>query len=235
MKKYKKELILILLILIDTIIIIDVFKEKNIKVNYKEISIIEKTLNKIDLYDINKIMIVAHPDDESIWGGSHLLNDSYLVVCITCGIDENRNKEFNNAMNKTNDPYITLGYPDKTDGKRDDWKSSYDNIEKDIKEIIDYKNWNGIVTHNPDGEYGHEHHKMTSEIVTNVSNTKKIYYFSKYYSKEDTKDDKKLTDKELLEKEQLLKIYSSQAAIINNHYHVVPYENFITYEEWNIN
>ena len=29
------------------------------------------------------LMIVAHPDDETIWGGSHLLKGHYLVVCLT--------------------------------------------------------------------------------------------------------------------------------------------------------
>lgn len=29
------------------------------------------------------LMIVAHPDDETIWGGSHLINGNYTVLCIT--------------------------------------------------------------------------------------------------------------------------------------------------------
>ena len=39
-------------------------------------------------------MIVAHPDDEMLWGGAHLLNGNYLVVCITCGRSKTRDKEF---------------------------------------------------------------------------------------------------------------------------------------------
>lgn len=31
------------------------------------------------------LMIVAHPDDETIWGGSHLINGNYTVLCITNG------------------------------------------------------------------------------------------------------------------------------------------------------
>lgn len=30
-------------------------------------------------------MIVAHPDDETLWGGSHLIDDNYLVVCMSNG------------------------------------------------------------------------------------------------------------------------------------------------------
>lgn len=29
----------------------------------------------------DKLMIVAHPDDEVLWGGGHLYDKGYLVVC----------------------------------------------------------------------------------------------------------------------------------------------------------
>ena len=41
-----------------------------------------------------KLMIVAHPDDEVIWGCGHLMSGDYLVVCITNGKNEVRAKEF---------------------------------------------------------------------------------------------------------------------------------------------
>ena len=28
------------------------------------------------------LMIVAHPDDETLWGGAHLIEDNYYVVCV---------------------------------------------------------------------------------------------------------------------------------------------------------
>jgi hypothetical protein len=66
----------------------------------------------------DKLMIVAHPDDEMIWGGSHLIDDDYQVVCITCGKSPIRNKEFKEAIGETNDKFIMLGYPDKCHDKR---------------------------------------------------------------------------------------------------------------------
>lgn len=36
------------------------------------------------------LMIVAHPDDETIWGGSHLINGNYTVLCITNGNKKKR-------------------------------------------------------------------------------------------------------------------------------------------------
>lgn len=46
------------------------------------------------------LMIVAHPDDETIWGGSHLINGNYTVLCITNGNNKKRKKEFMNVMEK---------------------------------------------------------------------------------------------------------------------------------------
>lgn len=37
------------------------------------------------LDDYDSLMVVAHPDDETIWGGAHLLKGKYVVVCITNG------------------------------------------------------------------------------------------------------------------------------------------------------
>lgn len=36
------------------------------------------------------LMIVAHPDDETIWGGSHLTHGNYTVLCITNGNNKKR-------------------------------------------------------------------------------------------------------------------------------------------------
>ena len=41
----------------------------------------QKDFDQIDYKESQKLMIVAHPDDETIWGGSHLLEGNYLVVC----------------------------------------------------------------------------------------------------------------------------------------------------------
>ena len=88
---------------------------------------------------IDKLMIVAHPDDESFWGGAHLLEDDYLVVCITCGPVKRRVEEFKKAMAITKDEYIMLGYPDVTKGKRDDWSKVHEKIKADLDKIINYK------------------------------------------------------------------------------------------------
>ncbi len=195
---------------------------------------VDKNIEHVNVENINKLMIVAHPDDDFIWGGSHLIDDDYLVVCVTCGVKRNRVLEFQRAMEKTGEKYIMLGYPDKTKGERDNWDTVYDAIIQDLEKIIHYKNWKLIVTHNPDGEYGHIHHKMTSKIVTTLSSKDKLMYFGKYYSKGNVPvDEKKISEENSKKKkEELIPIYASQGYSMDVFQHMFDYENWRTYYEW---
>lgn len=190
---------------------------------------VKKQLDSLDLEKVNNLMIVAHPDDETIWGGYHLLKDNYLVVCITCGNNKIRANEIKEALTYSNDKLIMLNFPDKVLGKRSDWKEEKEDIRKDIKKIIEYKNWDLIATHNPEGEYGHEHHKMTSKIVSKLYDGDSLYYFGKYYSKKNIeKIDKenKINENELTNKNKMIKVYKSQSFINDKFGHMYPYENW---------
>lgn len=187
----------------------------------------------------SSLMIVAHPDDETIWGGSHLLKGNYTVLCITNGNNKKRKAEFEQAMKKTHSKGIILTYPDKTNGQRDNWKTCKKQIQKEIKKEIDSKNWNQIVTHNPNGEYGHIHHKMVSKFVTNIlkkeHKTNKLMYFGKYTArknKENLKNEKRMTKKAYEKKMQVIQVYSSQKKVMQHLHHMLPYENWIAYKNW---
>lgn len=200
---------------------------------------IDKDFSKINLTKVNKVMFVAHPDDDALWGGDHLLKDGkeYLVVCITCGSVKKRVDEFTKVMNNTNSEYVILGFPDKTNGEKDNWETVKDDIKKDLKEILSLKDWDLVVTHNPEGEYGHIHHIMTNEIVTNLANKEKLMYFGKYYKKDILTDYKEqmteLSEEDYQKKYELLKDYKSQSNVVYDMFgHMIPYENWISYEEW---
>ena len=107
-------------------------------------------LDEIGLADCDSLMIVAHPDDETLWGGAHLLQGGYLVVCITNGDDPVRAGEFRTAVRGTGNIPLILSYPDKIGGKRSSWKFWEKDILADLTAIISYKQWNCIVTHNPE-------------------------------------------------------------------------------------
>lgn len=196
-----------------------------------------RDFDSLSLDNINKVMFVAHPDDEMLWGGEALIKDDYLVVCITCGVDKERVQEFKRVMKETGDEYLMLGYPDKTNGERDDWSSVREEITKDIEKILALKDWELVVTHNPFGEYGHIHHKMTSEIVTEVMiNMENLYYFGTYYSKKNIEtviDTMPSLPEEIVkQKIEILKLYKTQAFIMTTFDHMFEHENWISYTDW---
>ncbi len=230
--KFKIFLAFLLITTVATVTAISLFphKEKSefTKTDYKS----------LNLDGIDKLMVIAHPDDDILWGGSELIHEDYLVVCITCGSDERRKKEFETVMERTNDVYVMLGYPDKTKGERDNWDSVRDDIISDLENIYNLKKWNKILTHNKDGEYGHIHHKMTNTIVTDIVSKEDLYYFGKYHSKKELQEkeiDLPLLDEETLkEKEELLNLYQTQDKTIHETFsHMIKSENVISYEDWN--
>lgn len=196
-----------------------------------------KDYQSVDLTNINKLMIVAHPDDETLWGGGHLLEEDYLVVCITCGRSRTRANEFEKVMKETNDAYIMLGYKDAFFNMKSKWVNIKENIEKDIQDILNLKDWQVVVTHNPEGEYGHLHHILTSNIVTEVYHGDNLYYFGHYYHKNNISEviDEliPLNEKTFrIKKDILLKNYRSQFYPKNKHRQMMLYENWVKKSEW---
>ena len=198
----------------------------------------EETLLPLGITACNKLMIVAHPDDETIWGGGHLKEGGYLVVCITNGKNKERKREFLDAVEMSGNTALILGYPDKLFGERDDWEKVDSKITDDIGFIMSYKAWDLIVTHNPDGEYGHIHHKMTSEIVTKVYDRLKpqtaLYYFGQYHKAAEmpaqSDDFSPISEEQQDFKDRILECYESQKDTIEKFRHMLPYENWQEYQ-----
>lgn len=128
------------------------------------------------------LMIVAHPDDEILWGGKELLNEdyTYFVICLTNGNDIIRKKKFFYCLNLCKQYGIIFDYANCVNI----WNNN--NYQKDIENTINYflkeYNFNKIVTHNKYGEYGHEHHISVNNIVTKLileqKKEDKLYYFA---------------------------------------------------------
>ena len=193
-------------------------------------------INKVELDDVNKLMIVAHPDDDTIWGGEHLMKDKYLVVCLTNGDNKVRSKEFKNVMEALGQKYIILDYPDKVAGKRSNWNMLEKSLSKDIRLLLDYKDWEVVVTHNKEGEYGHKHHIATNRLVTRLTGDRdNLWYFGKYYKKTELEEMQKnnnvnypeeISSEFLKEKNEILKLYASQAKVVDHLGHMLPFENW---------
>ena len=186
-------------------------------------------LDALDLNGYDKVMFVAHPDDDLLWGGRHLIEDDYLVVCMTRGNDPVRSAEFKSVMEATGDKYLILSYPDKIGKRRSTWTFWKKDMEADIATILNYKDWTQVATHNPHGEYGHQHHQMTHELVekeykeTGCSGD--FYSFGKYYVNDKVPYDLEEMPKDLyIQKRKLASLYTSQRTTVRKMYHMLPYE-----------
>lgn len=215
--------------------------------NTVSIKNVTKKLNpasfKIDrqlVKQIKNVMIIAHPDDETLWAGDHIMKDRYLIICLTNGNNKIRKKEFEKAMELTGNYGIILNYPDNPKHVKNNWKKVKDPIRNDIDYVLNYKKWDSIVTHNPDGEYGHIQHKFTSMIVTNecvkLGLTGKLEYFGKFYKTNYLLNHTipgALDLQDAQAKENLMsEVYLSQGYAHRIFDHMVPYEKFIRYKDW---
>ena len=188
-------------------------------------------LDALDLDGYDKVMFVAHPDDDLLWGGRHLIEDDYFVVCMTRGNDPVRSAEFQAVMEATGDKYMILSYPDKIGKKRSDWKYWKTDMEADVARILSYKNWKLVASHNTDGEYGHSHHQMTHQIVEKeyqeTGCQAELYWFGKCYVNDKVPYDLEEMPKELYnQKRELAKLYASQRGTVRKMYHMLPYEHW---------
>ena len=202
--------------------------------------ITKEMLDELPLSDCTKLMVVAHPDDETLWGGAHLTEGGWFVVCLTNGYNEVRKNEFYEVMKESGNIGLILKYPDLVNGKRSDWATSKPQIAKDLDFLMKYKHWGMVATHNPNGEYGHIHHKMTSKLMTESYYKNcwgnNLYYFERYYSTRRMPaveaSLKKVPQSSVDKKVELLKIYKSQSHVVGEHMHLAPYEEWIRASEW---
>lgn len=149
-------------------------------------------------YKATKLMVIAHPDDELIFGGSELINNAsnYKVVCVSNPLDKSRVIEFEAVMNELGvSSWEILDYEDTLYPTQ-----TYQGIDK----IVNSRQWEKIVTHNPVGEYGHPQHKVIFDRVKSLVDD--FYVFGKSTDK--------LEEAVLNRKKELLKIYKSEQPII---------------------
>lgn len=124
---------------------------------------------------INAILVVAHPDDETIFCGGTILTYpewNWHIVCLTWDIsDDPRGIQFQKAMDFYKSygvnivSFQCLGKLDRelSEEEINDWKTSISRLN--LSPTI-------VMTHNIEGEYGHQHHKtvnkICNELFTNV-------------------------------------------------------------------
>jgi LmbE family N-acetylglucosaminyl deacetylase len=153
----------------------------------------------------SKLMIVAHPDDEILFGGAPLIQEKgWLVVCVTNGNHPVRSKEFERAMKAVGAEYEMWSYEDR-------WGGAFDrkDLKKDIRKLLAEKPVSKVVTHGLGGEYGHTQHIALSRLLHDIVK-ENLYVFEL--------SDRELEPAVLAKKLALLKYYKSQDLQDLDHY-----------------
>jgi len=136
------------------------------------------------------LVIVAHPDDETIWMGGTLLKNKnkwdITIISLCRKDDKDRAPKFKNVCKLYNAKCFISDLDDSEEGFFKD--VSLKEISEKIKQFIEGKSYDFIFTHGENGEYGHIRHIEVHNSVMEMLNkkqllAKKIFFFS--YSKDE--------------------------------------------------
>ena len=122
----------------------------------------------------NVAVIVAHPDDETLWaGGTILSNPSWkcCVVCLCRGSDTERAPKFYNAMEILNAEGIMGDLDDGTEQKPLNEKE----LQGLILQLLPKHHFDLVITHSPNGEYTrHLRHEEIGRAVAELWKSGKL-------------------------------------------------------------
>ena len=122
----------------------------------------------------NAAVIVAHPDDETLWAGGIILSHpewNWFIVSLCRRTDEDRSPRFFNALKILKSEGI-MGDLDDSPEQRPLQQSE---VEDAILKLLPSKHFDLIISHNPAGEYTrHLRHEEAGRAVINLWNTGKI-------------------------------------------------------------
>jgi LmbE family N-acetylglucosaminyl deacetylase len=119
-------------------------------------------------------VIVAHPDDETLWSGGTILSHpswQWFIVCLCRGSDNDRAPKFLKAMQILGSDGIMGDLDDGPEQKPLDKNE----LVHAILQLLPSMHFDLIISHNPNGEYTrHIRHEEISKAVIRLWHARKI-------------------------------------------------------------
>lgn len=120
------------------------------------------------------VLVVAHPDDETLWAGGTILSHpswKWFIVCLCRRSDTERATKFYKALQVLKSEGIMGDLDDGPEQKPLDEKV----VEGAILDLLPQKQFDLIISHNPSGEYTrHIRHEEAGKAVIKLWHTGKI-------------------------------------------------------------
>ncbi|MFH1290399.1 MAG: PIG-L family deacetylase [Nanoarchaeota archaeon] len=118
------------------------------------------------------LVIVAHPDDETIWMGGTILQNpdwNWTIFSLCRADDPDRAPKFKEVCKRLKAKSIITDLDDESDEPL-----SSDGMKEAILENLEETIYDLIFTHGANGEYGHIRHVGVHEAVTELVQEKKL-------------------------------------------------------------
>jgi LmbE family N-acetylglucosaminyl deacetylase len=116
----------------------------------------------------NALVVVAHPDDETLWAGGTILDHPdwrWTVIALCRRSDPDRAPRFARALDRLGAAGVIGDMDDSPDQKPLPMKT----VESVIKELLPGVEWDIIFSHSPYGEYTRHHrHEEVGQAVTTL-------------------------------------------------------------------
>ena len=112
-----------------------------------------------------RLLIVAHPDDETLWAGGLVLRhpgDWTIVACSVPVADPLRAVKFHDAIERLGAKGWVVKQPDQ--------------FGQPLALDADLSGYDVVVTHGPEGDYGHPHHVQVHHHVRQRARCRTVWF-----------------------------------------------------------